>query len=368
MATSPLQGFTIGVTADRRKEEQAELIRRLGGRVVHGPTVRTLPLAHDRGVVRATEALIAQPPDVLVVTTAVGLRGWIAAAESHALDDSLLTALASTEVIARGPKAAGAVITAGLDVDWRAPSEQSGEVVEHLLSRGVRDVRIAVQRDGAATHPMADALRAGGAEVVDVPVYAWTFPADREPATRLVEAVVAGRIDAVTFTSSPAIWNFLAVARDAGLLDEVGAAFDARVVPCCVGPVCASAAVEHGLARAIQPRRGRLGAMVAALGAHLGATARCFELDGRPARLQGAHLSVPSGEVLLTERERAVLERLACRPGAIVSKATLLQDAWPGVDADAHAVEVTVGRLRRRLDEVGGRLETVPRRGYRLVP
>jgi DNA-binding winged helix-turn-helix (wHTH) protein len=38
---------------------------------------------------------------------------------------------------------------------------------------------------------------------------------------------------------------------------------------------------------------------------------------------------------------------------------------WHGA-ADDHAVEVTVGRLRRRLDGVL-RVETVPRRGYRLV-
>ena len=55
---APLLGFTVGVTADRRKEEQAELLRRLGARVVHGPTVRTLPLAHDQGVIDATEQLV----------------------------------------------------------------------------------------------------------------------------------------------------------------------------------------------------------------------------------------------------------------------------------------------------------------------
>jgi DNA-binding winged helix-turn-helix (wHTH) protein len=56
------------------------------------------------------------------------------------------------------------------------------------------------------------------------------------------------------------------------------------------------------------------------------------------------------------------------RVGTVVSKDRLLRAVWGGREADAHAVETTVGRLRLRLAEVGGAIETVPRRGYRLVP
>jgi DNA-binding response OmpR family regulator len=69
--------------------------------------------------------------------------------------------------------------------------------------------------------------------------------------------------------------------------------------------------------------------------------------------------------VSLTDRERAVLELLARRPGAVVSKSTLLREVWAG-ETDEHVVEVTVGRLRRRLGSAGSNIETVMRRGYRL--
>jgi uroporphyrinogen-III synthase len=363
-----LLGFTVGITADRRNEEQAELLRRLGARVVHGPTVRTLPLAHDQGVLEATRQLIDRPPDVLVVTTAVGLRGWLAAAGSHGLEDPLLLALSSSEVLVRGPKAAGAVITAGLDVGWRAPSEESVEVLAHLLARDLHGVRIAAQRDGAPDHVVADTLRAAGADVVDVPIYAWTRPEDLSAARRLVEATVTGRVDAVTFTSSPAVWNFFAIARELDQHVDVLRAFRSDVTACCVGPVCARTAGEAGIERMAQPRRGRLGAMVAALGAALGGRSRTFTLAGRPATLQGNALSGPTGQVLLTDRERALMEQLSSRPGTVISKDALRRRAWAGVDVDGHTVEVTVSRLRRRLEQIGGRLETVPRRGYRLVP
>jgi uroporphyrinogen-III synthase len=71
-------------------------------------------------------------------------------------------------------------------------------------------------------------------------------------------------------------------------------------------------------------------------------------------------------EVRLTERERAVLHVLANAGGAVVPKRSLLRQVW-GDGADEHAVEVTVGRLRRRLGDAGDAVQTVPRRGYRLA-
>ncbi|MBW3646014.1 MAG: winged helix-turn-helix domain-containing protein, partial [Actinobacteria bacterium] len=43
------------------------------------------------------------------------------------------------------------------------------------------------------------------------------------------------------------------------------------------------------------------------------------------------------------------------------------RSVWGDESADPHAVEVAVGRLRRRLGPAAGGLETVPRRGYRLA-
>jgi hypothetical protein len=48
-----LRGFTVGITGDRRWQEQAEMLSRRGARVVHGPTMSTSLLGdlerHDRG-------------------------------------------------------------------------------------------------------------------------------------------------------------------------------------------------------------------------------------------------------------------------------------------------------------------------------
>lgn len=81
--------------------------------------------------------------------------------------------------------------------------------------------------------------------------------------------------------------------------------------------------------------------------------------------LSGTVVRVDGRPVELAPRERAVLEVLSRRPGTVVNKAQLLAAVWQGA-AEGHAVEVTIGRLRRRLGDALD-IQTVPRRGYRLV-
>jgi uroporphyrinogen-III synthase len=107
--------------------------------------------------------------------------------------------------------------------------------------------------------------------------------------------------------------------------------------------------------------------MVMAVAAALGRRSVHFRLGGDAVRLQGRLVTVAGTSTQLSDRERDLLAALARRPGAVVSKAELLAVAWRDGDADEHAVEVAVARLRRRLGTRGYLLETVFRRGYRLA-
>lgn len=357
MVLAALEGFTVGITADRRHEEQAALLERRGARVLHGPAIRTLPLTEEPHLERVTRELVANPPDVVVLTTGLGARGWFAAAESTGLDAPLARVLSGATILARGPKAAGAAAAFGLDVAWRAPSERASEVVDRLAGT---TRRVAVQRDGGAAPALALALAAGGADVVDVAVYRWLLPDDPAPACRLIDAACAGSLDAVTFTSSPAVWNLLDLAGDrrAALLR----AFATTTRAVCVGPVCLEAAEAAGVARAVAPERGRLGRMVRLVEQALGGAARRLSVAGVDVVVQGATAIVAGEPVALTERERQVLDRLLAAGGAVVAKGALV----PG--ADPHAAEVAVARLRSRLGPAGRGIVAVPRRGYRLAP
>jgi len=366
----PLQGFVVGITADRRWQEQAELLERRGASIVHGPTMTTLYLASDADLRRATEDLVARPPHYLVATTGIGMRAWLEAAATWDLDAPLRTALAGTRIVARGPKAAAAVTAGGLECWARSPNEQLGPAVDLLLAEDLGGRRVAIQEYGMPSPDVDAALATAGAEVVDVPVYRWRLPEDRSAAQRLVEAACAGEVDAVTFTSAPAVANLAAIAADMGRLDDLVGAFNSRVVVGCVGPVCAEGALEAGIKDPVVPDVGRLGLLVRALSNHFAARRRHLthrDPEGVEHELvvQGSAVLVDGEVTELTGRERAVFEALADPPGAMTFRSVLLDRVW-GPGADPHVLDVTIGRLRRRLGPCGGAVRTSPGRGYRL--
>ena len=375
-ALGTLSGYTIGITADRRWQEQAELLERRGARIQHGPSIRTFPLFDEAGLRAATQAVVDRPPDMVVLITALGTRGWMAAAESMGMGDALLAALAGAQIFARGPKAAGAALTASLDVSWKAPDAMTSQIVDHLIAEhapgpqtGARAPRVAVQLDGSEERWIAEELVAAGFDVVPVPIYRWTMPADLAPANRLAQAVADASIDAVTFTAGPALANFIELAEAHGCLDDMLASFnDGQVAAVCVGPVCAAKAHRLGIIRTIEPTHPRLGAMVQACASAFSERGLSFRLAGHELCVQGRLVIIDDGEpITLSDRERDVLEVLARRPGAVHAKAALLASVWGGGESDEHVVEVTVGRLRQRLGPAGLGIETVVRRGYRLA-
>jgi uroporphyrinogen-III synthase len=367
--TAPLAGYTVGVTAARRADELGALLERRGATVNHGAAIRIIPLADDTDLLRQTEALIDTPADVVVATTGIGFRGWIEAAEGWGLGDSLLTSLAKATVLTRGPKAKGAVRAAGLVEQWSPESEASAELLEYLLARGVTGKRIAVQLHGEPLLDFVDALRCAGAEVVAVPVYRWTGPADPAPLSRLLDALVAGQVDAMTFTSAPAAASVLRTAEETGRLDEVLDALRYRVLVVCVGPITAAPLARVGVP-VIQPARARIGALVRELAVALPARAVRVRVGGRELELRGQAVVVDDELRSVPPAPMAVLRALAREPGRVLSRGMLagvLRKHSGRLDTvDVHAVETAVGRLRAALG-VPSLVTTVVKRGYCLA-
>lgn len=364
-----LSGYVIGVTADRRSDEQISLLVGRGAECLHGPSIRTHPLRPEAEIRAATEAFLCNPPDVVVLSTGIGVRGWLEAADSILLGEELRAVLGRCDLVSRGPKARGAAITADLDVTWNAPNATSTEVVEYLKGRGLNGTRVAVQLDGAPGNRLSTLLADLGAEVLAIPVYRWSLPEDVGPAQALIRAACDGRVDAITFTARPAVENFVEIAVAMGRVDDLVAACVDRVRLFCIGPVCAAGVTESGLGAPLQPERARLGALVMYITTMLGDDSSGLLLGGHEISVQGRMVSVPGQEpALLSLRERQLLDVLTRRPGVVYSKPLLLREVWDSEESDGHVVEVTIGRLRRRLGPAGVGIETVIRRGYRASP
>lgn len=367
-APDALAGFTIGVTATRRSEEFCALLERRGARVVRAPAIRLVPLAEDADLLAATRAGLSAPIDDVVVTTGVGFRGWMAAAEGWGLSGDLVEHLASARLLTRGPKARGAVRAAGLNDHWTPPTESCEEVKQHLLAQDLRGRRIVVQLHGEPLTGFVAALREAGAEVIEVPVYRWLPYRDVSPLRRLVSQAISGGVDAVAFTSAPAVLAMLNSARADGLEDALVAAFAGPVVAACVGPVTAGPLEVRGVPT-VQPERSRLGTLAHTLARHLPEhSVTRLVAGGHSLEIRGHAVAVDGELKPLPPAPMAVLKRLADKPGHVVTRSDLrtVLPGGPSRDSAEHAVEMAITRLRRALGPLGI-VETVVKRGYRLA-
>jgi uroporphyrinogen-III synthase len=358
-----MAGCTVLVTADRRSSELGAALARRGATLRYAAALSMVPHTDDALLLAGTRRLIAHPPDVVVVTTGIGFRAWIEAADAAGVAEPLVETLRGSRIVARGPKARGAIQAAGLTADWVAESETTAEIAELLLDEGVAGLHIAVQHHGAGSDGIDEALTAAGADVDALVVYRWGPPEDPAAVEASVRSVASGEIDAVTFTSAPGSAAWVEAGRAVGVLDAiVQHAHDGSVVFAAVGPTTARPLLDAGITPLV-PERGRLGALVRALVTHYGGLQT---LDTVAGALQvHRRAAVLDGRVLpLTATGLEVLRLLATARGAVVPRDVLL-GTLPGASRDPHAAEVAVARLR----EASGSRElvrTVVKRGYRL--
>ena len=359
-----LTGFRIGVTSDRRSEDLIDAFERRGGTVFHAPTLRIAHAAADDPIIEDTRAIIEQAPDVLLATTGYGIRRWFEVADAAGLGDDLTSALESVKILVRGPKARGGVRGAGLNDVGMSAVETTASLVTKTLDEYPPGLTIAVQLHGNADQPELERLRQKHT-VLTVAPYRWNRVGSKDDKVqRLVELVSARQLDAVTFTSAPAVHALLAAAEAMGMLDQLVAALQSEVIAASVGPVT-SAALQAVDVAPIQPDRYRMGALIRLVCEDL-ETNRVLRVETQHGTLElrGQVAVVAGNQVSLSATSVALLRRLMAVPGAVLSRSEL-SSTLPGIPDD-HAMEVALSRLRQSL-VVPGIVATVFKRGYRIA-
>lgn len=358
-----LAGTRILVTSQRRSPELAGALERRGADVRIASVIGVEQGINEAEIVDLTKRLVAAGADTVVVTTAIGFRGWCDAAEAAGLIDHLLDSLAKMRLVVRGPKALGALQAAGLKADWVADSETSVEIVEHLLDRGVAGQRIVVQHHAAGDAGMESRLAEAGAEVLPFHVYRWGSAPDPEAVVDSVLECAAGSYDAVVFTSAAGAVAWLSALAAQGVTELVRERVDrGELLVGVVGPVTADPLLHAGFAT-VWPDRSRMGALVRLIITTLGERSGIATTAG-VLRMHASGVTLDHEALPVSPSGLAVLRRLAVRPGTVVSKAELLE-ALPGESDDLHSVEVAVARLREVLGQ-RPLVKTVIKRGYQL--
>lgn len=374
-----MAGLRVGVTAGRRGTELVEALTRHGAGVVWAPTVEVVPTPAGT-LQHQTERALDARPAWIVVATAEALHRWVGGARRA--QPQVLDLLAGTKVAARGAKATGACREHGVGTVLTSPTERGVDLARLVVDLADAGDHVAVVVDGSGSPPVIAELEAAALAVHVVAPYRWVVPAAAGPApdpgrsvpaAELVRALCSGELDAMAFTSAPAVEGLFAVARSLGMETAVGDALSGsgtrRVLVAAIGPATAEALERRSIGVGVCPLQPRMAALTSALAA--APIARSF---GRlePLMLDGERRTVtgPGGAVELSDLQFALMASLARRPGLTCPTSVLLREVW-GESATSGAaarrrLEVLASRLRARLVPIEVNLATVPKRGYRL--
>ena len=261
----PLSGRRIVVT--RSREQAGELIDML----------------EERGAeaIPAHAIRITAPEDPAPLDEAcrnAGSFDWIVFASANAVDYFMRRLLAIGDVrdlhgvrlCTVGPSTASRLQRYGVRVDL-TPAEFRADALTHALkeSGSLKGRRILMPRADIARDRLAEELREGGAEVVDVVAYR-TIPGSADRGDYDVYRMLLDhQIDAVTFASASAVRNFVAM-----LGQEQAADLLHSTAVASIGPVTAEAAQQLGIETTVMPERYTIPDLVDALVEHFGAPVR----------------------------------------------------------------------------------------------
>ena len=358
-----LQGFRIGVTSDRRSSDLIAALQRRGAHVVHAPALKIAPHNQDQQLIVETQAVISDRPQLVLITTGYGMRRWFEVADAAGLGHELLAVLESARILARGPKALGAVRAAGLEAATASDRDTTASLIDKIIDEGLVGRRVALQQHGYTDDAVLERLREVSASVRTVTPYRWAGPEENDRLAKLIELAADRQLDAVTFTSAPGADATLAAARVMGRADDLTDAMrSGDVVAAAVGPVTASPLVAVGI-EPIIPDRFRLGALIRLVSEYLDQhRVQRLHAAGVDLELRGRCVKIGERVITLGPTVLALFKTMASS-NAVVPRAELMKCLAEA--PDDHALEVAMSRLRRSLG-VPGLITTVVKRGYRL--
>ncbi len=270
-AAGPLTGRRIAVPETRELEVMARMLERQGASVLRCPLVAILDLDDPEPAVAWLRRFVGSPPDDLILLTGEGLGRLLGVAERAGLADAFRAALVGVRRVVRGPKPTARLRTLGLAPDITAADPTTAGVIAALEPLPLAGRRVAVQLyPDNPNEALLGFLRGRGAVADPVVPYAY---ASREADGRvgaLIEAMAAGEVDLIAFTSSPQVRRLREVARAAGIEGRLAEALR-RTRIAAVGPVVARAVEEAGGVVAMQPAdnfhlKPMVGEIVAAIG------------------------------------------------------------------------------------------------------
>ncbi len=235
----PLFGRKIVVTRARKQASQlVARIEELGGEALELPVIETVDLtdAEDRANIAVTFEKLSNYEWILF-TSVNGVESFFRELRLADIDIRTITG----KIAAVGEKTATELAERGLQVELIPEDYRAEGLFEPLQAVKVadREQRVLLARAKVAREWLPQQLRELGFIVDDVAIYE-TRPVS-QPDEYVIEQILSGEADAITFTSSSTVSNYLALMNryDYRIPD------DCKII--CIGPITAQTAYDAGL-------------------------------------------------------------------------------------------------------------------------
>jgi uroporphyrinogen-III synthase len=248
-----LAGKVVAVPETRQLGILVDLLSNRGARVLEIPLIAILDAPDPVPILAWVARFVDKPPALFVLLTGEGLKRLLELTGRHALQASFEEALAQTLTLCRGPKPERVLRTLGLQANIQAQEPTTEGVIASLSDLELKDKRVAVQLYGEDPNlRLIDFLRSRGALVDTVAPYVYANQEAEMKVVGFIQALAAGQVDVVTFTSQPQFKRLQDVARQHGLEQTLDNGLR-RTLLAAVGPVVAQQLEEAGFTVAIMP-------------------------------------------------------------------------------------------------------------------
>ena len=258
------QGLTVLTLESRRGQEMSRLIQTYGGKPLHAPAMREVPLSSNPEALKFAEALFQGKLDAVIFLTGVGARALLNVLEPAHPAEKFFEALRKVTLVARGPKPLAMLREWKVPVALAVPEPNTWREVLHSIDNAKLDVRgkqVAVQEYGVSNTELLEGLRQRGARVMPVPAYRWDLPEDLEPLHAAVNSIIARQVDVALFTTSVQVDHLFQIAERAGNKDALKAGL-AQVVKASIGPTTSEVLQSYGLGIDLQASHPKMGFLV----------------------------------------------------------------------------------------------------------
>jgi uroporphyrinogen-III synthase len=264
MRVTNFQGRTILTLESRRGQEMSRLIETYGGKPVHAPAMREVPLSSNLEALKFADALLEGKLDVVIFLTGVGARTLSKVLESVHPTEKFFEALRKVSVVARGPKPVAVLREWNVPIAIAAPEPNTWREVLlaiHDSKLDLRDKHVAVQEYGVSNPELLEGLRQQGARVTLVPVYQWDLPEDKAPLRAAVNSIIARGIDVALFTTSIQVTHLFQIAEQLGKKDALKSGLE-NVVKASIGPTTSEVLRSYGLSIDLEASHPKMGFLV----------------------------------------------------------------------------------------------------------